>query len=392
MTSQSIDTEHGFVHTIRQHPKLSSYVLGLVVAIVATAIETIRMRNANYLVYTDSTLDFWNGISPYTQDFVDAHGRYFLYTPVFSVFYLPIALLPRWLGPFVWNLTNYTLFTLSVFTLPKQYDAYKVKIFLFLLLVLEQSVFPFQFNIVVAYIFLFAFTLLEKGHGLWAVLLIMISATTKVYGIVELLLLFCYATPFRRLAYAGATGALLLMLPALKVGFDGLIPCYMDWWNMLTQHQSSAEYVSLLYAFPLCYAMDYYRVVQLVTIGLVIALFFVRHRCWGSFAFRATTLGVLMGWIIVFGDSSETHTYLIALSGYMLWYWLRPQHTLTDKVLLWSLLIFFGIVPTDVLMPTAVHNLLNGTWFIDVYLYAIVWCMMVWSMMKNNAKSVRANI
>ena len=101
MTSQSIDTEHGFVHTIRQHPKLSSYVLGLVVAIVATAIETIRMRNANYLVYTDSTLDFWNGISPYTQDFVDAHGRYFLYTPVFSVLYLPIALLPRWLGPFV---------------------------------------------------------------------------------------------------------------------------------------------------------------------------------------------------------------------------------------------------------------------------------------------------
>ena len=154
---------------ILQNPKLSVYLLGLLVAIVATALETFRLRYANYLVYTDSTLDFWNGINPYTQEFVDAHGRYFLYTPVFSVLYLPIALLPKWLGPFVWNLSNYTLFTLSVFTQPKQYDAYKVKIFLFLLLLLEQSIFPFQFNIVVAYCFLFSFTLLERGYGFWAV-------------------------------------------------------------------------------------------------------------------------------------------------------------------------------------------------------------------------------
>ena len=146
--------------SLRRHPERTAFVLGLVVAIVATALETFRLRYANYLVYTDSTIDFWNGINPYTQDFVDAHGRYFLYTPVFSVLYLPIAVLPKWLGPFVWNLCNYSLFALSVFTLPKQYDDYKLKIFLSLLLILEQSVFPFQMNIVVAYCFLFAYSLL----------------------------------------------------------------------------------------------------------------------------------------------------------------------------------------------------------------------------------------
>lgn len=368
------------IKIVRQHPKVSVFVLGLLVAIVATAIETIRLRYANYLVYTDSTVDFWNGINPYTQKFVDDHGRYFLYTPVFSVLYWPIAALPRWLGPFVWNLGNFTLFTLAVFTLPRQFDKHKLKIYLYLLLVLEQSVFPFQFNIVVAYIFLFAYSLLERGHAWWAVLLIMISATTKVYGIVQLLMLLCYPKTVRNLCWAALTGVVLLMLPALKVGFDGLLPCYMNWWNMLSQHQSSATYVSLLYAWPLRLVLDHYRVVQLITLGCVLAVFFVRYRQWSQFTFRAITLGVLMGWIILFGDSSETHTYLIALSGYMLWYWLQDRHTVFDKVLFWALLVFFGCVPTDVLVPSSVHYFLNGTLMINVYLYAIVWCRMLWSM------------
>ncbi len=367
--------------SIKRNPKISVYILGLIVAIIATAIETIRLRYANYLVYTDSTLDFWSGVNPYTMDFVEAHGRYFLYTPVFSVLYWPIAMLPKWLGPFVWNLGNYTLFALSIFTLPKRYDAYKVKIFLFLLLVLEQSIFPFQYNIVVAYIFLFSFSLLERGKGFWAVLLIMISATTKVYGIVELLILFCYPKPFRRLALAALIGILLLISPAIKVGIDGLIPCYMNWWNMLSQHQSSDTFASLLYAYPLRYILDHYRIVQLVTVGLIIVLFFVKHNRWHEFEFRATTLGVLMGWIILFGDSSEVHTYLIALSGYMLWYYLQKHHTVLDKVLFWALIVFFGCIPTDVLVPSSVHNFLNGTLYINVYLYTIVWCKMVWSML-----------
>ena len=368
------------VKTFRRHPELTVFVLGLIVAIVATAIETVRLRYANYLVYTDSTIDFWNGVNPYTQKFVDDHGRYFLYTPVFSVLYWPIAALPRWLGPFVWNIANFTLFTLAVFTLPQQYDKHKVAIYLYLLLVLEQSVFPFQFNIVVAYVFLFAYSLLERGHAGWAVLLIMVSATTKVYGIVQLLMLLCYPKVLRNMCLAAVAGLALLMLPALKVGLDGLVPCYMNWWNMLAQHQSSATYVSLLYAWPLKALLEHYRVVQLLTLGCVLAVFFVRYRSWNQFKLRATALGVLMGWIIVFGDSSETHTYLIALSGYMLWYYVQERHTTFDKVLFWALLVMFGCVPTDVLVPTSVHNLLNGKLMIDVYLYAMVWCRMLWSM------------
>ena len=87
-----------------------------------------------------------------------------------------------------------------------------------------------------------------------------------------------------------------------------------------------------------------------------------------------------MGWIIVFGDSSETHTYLIALAGYMLWYWLQTEHTLFDKVLFWALFVFFGIVPVDAFVPVSVHNFLNNTLYIDVYLYTLAWCKMTLSL------------
>ena len=366
---------------IKQNPKTSAFVLGLVVAVIATALETFRLRYANYLVYTDSTIDFWNGINPYTQDFVDEHGRFFLYTPVFSVLYLPIALLPKWLGPFVWNLGNYTLFALSVFTLPRKFDDHKLKIFLSLLFILEQSIFPFQFNIVVAYCFLFAYSLLERGHGFWAVCLIMVSTMTKVYGMVELLLLFAYQKPWKRLSYAIVIGMVLTLSPTLKTGIDGLIPCYENWWNMLSQHQSDAYYVSLLYAWPLRHALSYYRIVQLLTVSFVVVTFFCQYKKWEDFKFRATMLGVLMGWIIVFGDSSETHTYLIALSGYMLWYYLRENQTLFDKVLFWAMFVFFGIIPVDLFVPKDFHDFMNGTLFIDVYLYSLAWgrmCFDLW--------------
>ena len=94
------------------------FILGMLVAITATALETFRGRCTNYYDYRDSTVDFFNGICVYTLDWVQAHRIYFLYTPNFNFLFAPVAYSPWWLGPFIWNLANYTLFFLSIWTLP----------------------------------------------------------------------------------------------------------------------------------------------------------------------------------------------------------------------------------------------------------------------------------
>ena len=156
------------------------YWLGFVIAVSASAIELFRGGAENYCVFRDATLQFWQGINPYTPEFVDVHHRYFIYSTVFCVLFAPFAFMPFYLGGFAWNLFGYTAFYLAVKNLPGALSGKTAYIMLYLLLTVALTIFPFQYNLLVAAIFLWAFVLLERDQAFWAVLLIMLSATTKI--------------------------------------------------------------------------------------------------------------------------------------------------------------------------------------------------------------------
>ena len=96
--------------------------LGMAIVLLATTLEVVRGRNTNYFDYQDSTRMFWEGLSPYNLEYAQAHSIYFLYSPVFSVIFAPIFLSPWWLGPYLWNIGNYSLFSLAIQKLPHQFD------------------------------------------------------------------------------------------------------------------------------------------------------------------------------------------------------------------------------------------------------------------------------
>ena len=281
--------------------KKGLFVLGLVVVLLATWIEVMRGRNTNYFDYQDSTRMFWEGLSPYNLEYAQAHNIYFLYSPVFSVVFAPIFMLPWWLGPFVWNICNYSLFALAIKMLPQQLEKYKHWIFLFLL----------------SYIYIFAFILLERGKGFWAVALIMLSATTKVYGAAELAILLCYPKMWRNFGYAILWGAFFLLLPAVNTNFDNVFVLYQQMFDMIASHHSDTDFVGILFARGLKpLLLPNYRLVQVVVFALLAVAFFARYKRWGLLSFRVQALGVLTGFMIMFSDCPETHTYIIALPFY----------------------------------------------------------------------------
>ena len=196
------------------------YWLGFVIAVAASLIELLRGGAENYCVFRDATLQFWQGINPYTQEFVDVHHRYFIYSPIFCVLFAPFAFMPFYLGGLVWNLFGYTVFYFGIKNLPGVLSAKAPLIMLYLLLTVAQSLFCFQFNLLVAAIFVWALVLLERDQAFWAILLIMISATTKIYGAVELALLLFYPCFWRNVGYVLLTGIGLLLLPALHGGVE----------------------------------------------------------------------------------------------------------------------------------------------------------------------------
>jgi hypothetical protein len=328
---------------------------------------------------------FWAGISPYSLEFIEAHSIWFLYTPVFTTIYAPIFLLPEWLGPFVWNGFNYCMLCLAIKTLPQPLAPYRMKIFLFLLLLILQSTFCFQYNMVVCYIFLFAFTLLENGKPFWATLLIMISATTKYYGAIELGLLLCYPKFWRNIGYALFWGVVLLLLPTINTAFDNVFVLYKDMWGTYESHRGAADYPGFFYAPGLkSLLLPNLRIVQLSVLVLIGAMFFWLNKRWSDFRFRVETLAVMMGYIILFSDSPETHTYMIALSGYMMAFWLQPQRSKFDWILFWLLFINFCILPVDALCPTPVYRFFHNNFWLDVYCMTIAWIRVIWWAVKPN--------
>ena len=353
--------------------------LGLLVVLIATSVEVFRGRNTNYFDYQDSTRMFWEGLSPYNLEYAQAHQIYFLYSPVFSVLFAPIFYLPWWLGPYVWNIGNYTLFSLAIKWLPQQLDKYKLYIFVFLLSVVLQTVFCYQHNIIVAYIYLFAFILLERGKGFWAVFLIMLSATTKIYGAAELAILFCYPKTLRNFGYAILCGAFFLLLPAVNTNFDNVFVLYQQMFDMIASHHSDSDYIGILFAVGLKpFLLPNYRLVQVVVLAMLAVLFFWRYKRWSDFRFRVQALGVLSGFMILFSDCPETHTYIICLPFYVMAFWLQPKRNWIDWTLFWSLIVNYMILPTDVLCPAWLHNFIHRTFWLDVYTYFFCWLRMIW--------------
>jgi hypothetical protein len=84
-----------------------------------------------------------------------------------------------------------------------------------------------------------------------------------------------------------------------------------------------------------------------------------------------------MSWAILFGLSSETHTYVIAMVGYAIWY-LSIVPARLDKVLLWSNFILLGLLPIDLICPLVISDFVLTKLNMGVIVFAITWGVMVY--------------
>lgn len=220
---------------------------------------------------------------------------------------------------------------------------------------------------------------MECKQFFWAILLIMSSALTKVYGIFQLGLLLCYPQFWRNLGYAVLSGLLLLLLPLLKLSTEAFIPYHQEWLYSLSSHHSGKIFDSIYYAEPwLSATRPYYRYVQMGSLAVLNSILLLNRKKYSNWAFRAQALAILMGWTILFSDAAEKHTYVIALAGYMLWYWSFAERQQIDKILFWATFILFCIVPIDIFVPKALMNIICYTLWLNVWVFLFLWLRMVW--------------
>jgi formylglycine-generating enzyme required for sulfatase activity len=113
-------------------------------------------------------------------------------------------------------------------------------------------------------------------------------------------------------------------------------------------------------------------------LALLGVAFFARYKRWKDFRFRVQALAVLSGYMILFSDCPETHTYIIAFPFYAMAFWLQERRTWIDWALFWSLVVNFCILPTDVLCPVWLHEWVHTTLWLDVYTFFLCWLRIIW--------------
>jgi len=377
----------------------SVYLIGFFFAFLITLKEVTHLSYNNFQIFSHGSLDFWKGVNPYSDwNHLSILGKpldLFLYGPLFSVLFTPFALLPGWLGVFCWNIFTYTLFFFSVFTLPDKFSFVKKKfIFFFTVLLLFATLLSVQFNPVVSALFLFSFSLLEKKKGFWAVLLILLSGFIKVYGIFQLAMLLFYPKFWKNILYCFLIVIVLILLPLIHIPANELVSYYQSWIITVTKHSDALRFYSIYRPIGLLFkSIEPYM--GFISIGVFfVILFFTLLRLKSfkeSLAYRAQFLGIIMSWAILFGLSSERHTYVIAMVGYAIWY-LSIVPTIFDKVLLWLNFVLLAVFPIDIICPWVVSNFVLAKLNMGVIIFAITWGVMVYKTYTSHPTIVRSGL
>lgn len=363
----------------------SIFLFGLFFAFAITLKEVINLSYNNFQIFSFGSIDFWSNINPYSNWYhLNLRGKpldVFIYLPLFSILFTPFTLIPSWLGAFLWNFFTYSLFYKSIFFLPKQFN-FKNKKFIFFIscLLLFATVLSMQFNPLVAALFIFSYSYLEKKHYFLAILLISISGFTKVYGIFQLSMLIFYPKFWKNILYTICIGVFLFFLPLVRFNFTELIHYYQTWIDAISGHSKMQSFYSIYRAvYSITPDINYYASIISIVVLFVVFAFGLYHikKIKNSFALRAQYLGVLMSYVILFGLSSELHTYIIAMSGYAIWYTFS-QKTSLDKILLWFNFFLLAILPIDIFCPVIISKFVLGKLHLGVIVFFITWLIMIY--------------
>ena len=362
------------------------FILGFILVAALSASEVLRDRHKNFMIFAESTRMFWEGTAPYGENWSLAHPNldYFLYGPLFNILFAPFAYLPAKVGPIVWNLFNFVLWFAAIFSLPRLSRDDKCRSFLYTLLILGCTQLSFQYNVTIGSIFLFAYTLLERKRDFWAILLLLVSGFTKVYGFFGLGLLALYPPPkrfIRNCLYIIIISIVLLIAPALNMPLSELPDYYAGWLSALLEHKDTRTWMNFFYLRPFDALLPYRIWIQAGVLALLgAALLTAIRKCRIPFV-RMAALAAVTGYSLLFSNSTETHTYVIFLICYMAWYWTMSRAGVlhrADRILCWLTFAVVVVMPVDVLCPPKVMHLFYDIQ-INLWLLLALWLRICWT-------------
>lgn len=255
-----------------------------------------------------------------------------LYGPLFGVLIAPFAWLPVNIGVFSWVMANvfFLYWAISRLPIPKFYQT--VLIFLCSQELMNSSSW-LQSNALICGCILLGYSFSRSGKERWALLFIMLATFIKLYGIIGLAFLPFSSSRLKFIFWAIFWMIILFLAPLFFTHWHFLVQSYGDWYTGLTNKElknislTNHNFYQDISVLGLIRRNFYKNLNDMYIIipGILLYLSqFIHIKNYRDKEFQIYLLSSSLIFVVIFSTGSESSTYLIALPGMVLWYFLQP--------------------------------------------------------------------
>lgn len=355
------------------------FLLPAVFAIIKYRLGTKAYNN--YLIYKHVFLNIIQDSNLY-----DFYPGKFLYQnhygPTFSAIIAPFALMPDVLGIVLWCLVNAFFLFYAIRKLPLDKSSIQL-VMTIALLEMCGSIQSQQFNPMLCSWIILAFVHLAKGRTGMAAFFISGGLLVKLYGVVGLLF-----TPFsgkygKMIMWMLIAMLVLICIPMLYADASFVLHSYVDWYhrllgknqeNIMTNLTDGMQDISMMgMVRRITGMMEISNLWFLVPGGILTVIPLLKRDCYEEHRFRLFYLAQVLIGVVIFSTSAESPTYVIAVTGFAIWYAAfgddRPGWL---KGMLFLLFMLTILSSTD-LFPPYIRNV-----WIKPYALKALPCVLAW--------------
>ena len=336
------------------------------------------LPNNNYLIFKYTFFhakEHLNLYLLYPEAYFDSNH----YGPFFSLLIAPFAILPDYFGMLFYQLANIGFLYFAIKQLPiKQF---KIPVVYWIVThELLTAMFSLQFNISIAAIIILAYVFIEKEKNFWAAFVIILGTFVKLYGIVGLAFFFFVKQKPKFILYCVFWSIVLFVLPMVFFTPQYIIQSYQDWYQSLSEKQllnaslTSMQDISVMGMVRRITGDASISNLPFLAVGLLLfAIPYLRIKQYAAPMFRLHLLASTLIFAVIFSNSSESPTYIIAFCGVAIWYVIqeRPKNFGVIALFVFALLLT-SFSPSD-LFPKFVRET-----YVKPYSLKALPCILIW--------------
>jgi len=364
------------------------YGIWFLLAAVAVILEMARGLGSidNFLIYRGV---FWHVFEQKNlfQLYPLEYESFNNYGPAFSLIIAPFALLPVYIGCFLWAMSGAIVLFFAIQKLPLL-SQQKIIVLWISCIEMMTATHNVQFNTLLTAFIILSFVFTLEGKDWLATLFIAAGTLSKVYGIVGLLFFF-FSKNKKQFAFTYIGWMLLIVcLPMLYSSYHYILQTYREWFQQIAKRNEQNVFNSTYAGMQDISAMGMIRRIfgwysfpemKLVAVaGIVLLLPFVKTNRWQLSEFQLSYLSLLLITVVVFSSASESPSFVLAVTGAAIWFAKQPIPWKRGyRILLIGLFLFTILSPTD-LIPAYIRTNFIQAYSLKALPCCVIWVVILW--------------